>query len=91
MKTQSFMKTYLDENFKTKTDENGIVIFEDIALNEKEALEIVGKAIHEEQYKYGYKLAFIENGIIVAVTFRNHNVTTKKRESASEYIKKIFN
>lgn len=57
----------------------------------QEILKYINKADKVEKFIYGIKLYFDEKEKYSITIKSLYNVTTKKRESAQEYINRLFN
>lgn len=84
-------KMFITEDGKIKKYSTGQVILEDMNITYQEILKYINKADRVEKFIYGIKLYF-DDKEKYSITIKSlYNVTTKKRESAQEYINRLFN
>ncbi|MCD8770811.1 hypothetical protein [Mammaliicoccus sciuri] len=84
-------KTFITEDGKIKKYSTGQVILEDMNITYQEIKKYINKADRVEKFICGIKLYFDDKEKYSITIKTLYNVTTKKRESAQEYINRLFN
>lgn len=83
-------KSYRDDDWKHKTYKNGQIIIHNLNPTVDELLEYLDKAFKVNKFIYGIEILIDEGQKYAINVVSIYNITTKKKESARDYIKRIY-
>ena len=83
-------KSYRHDDWKHKTYKNGQIIIHNLNPTFDELMEYLDKAFKVNKFTYGIEILIDEGQKYAINVVSIYNVATKKKESARNYIKRIY-
>ena len=83
-------KSYRHDYWKHKTYKNGQIIIHNLNPTFDELMEYLDKAFKVNKFTYGIEILIDEGQKYAINVVSIYNIATKKKESARNYIKRIY-
>jgi len=83
-------KSYRHDDWKHKTYKNGQIIIHNLNPTFDELMEYLDKAFKVNKFTYGIEILIDEGQKYAINVVSIYNIATKKKESARNYIKRIY-
>lgn len=83
-------KSYRHDDWKHKTYQNGQIIIHNFTPTFDELMEYLDKAFKVNKFAYGIEILIDEDEKYAINVVSIYNIATKKKESARNYIKRIY-
>ena len=83
-------KSYRHDDWKHKTYKNGQIIIHNLNPTFDELMEYLDKAFKVNKFTYGIEILIDEGKKYAINVVSIYNIATKKKESARNYIKRIY-
>ena len=83
-------KSYRHDDWKHKTYKNGQIIIHNLNPTFDELMEYLDKAFKVNKFTYGIEILIDEGQKYAINVLSIYNIATKKKESARNYIKRIY-
>ena len=83
-------KSYRHDDWKHKTYKNGQIIIHNLKPTFDELMEYLDKAFKVNKFTYGIEILIDEGQKYAINVVSIYNIATKKKESARNYIKRIY-